>query len=235
MKKKILIIAAHPDDEVLGVGGTIAVHRAKGDEVNILILAEGLTSRETVRDRDGKIEELSELALSANKAHKILGSTSLELLDLPDNRMDSMDLLDVVKIIEERIEKYQPEIIYTHHSGDLNIDHRVCHNAVVTACRPQPGYCVKELIFFEVPSGTDYQIPGSAQPFVPNYFIDISSVLNLKLAALDAYSSEMREFPHTRSLEALEALAKVRGASVGLPAAEAFIIGRKINGGVNEF
>jgi LmbE family N-acetylglucosaminyl deacetylase len=228
MKRTILVIAAHPDDEVLGVGGTIAVHAAAGDEVQVLILAEGLTSREIIRNRSGKTEELSELAESARKAHDILGSSGLELLDLPDNRMDSLDLLDVVKIIEERIERYKPEVIYTHHCGDLNIDHRVCHNAVVTACRPQPGHCVKELVFFEVSSGTDYQTPGSAPYFEPNYFIDISSVLKKKLDALEAYSSEMREFPHTRSVKALNSLAEVRGASVGMAAAEAFVIGRKL-------
>jgi LmbE family N-acetylglucosaminyl deacetylase len=228
MKKRVMVIAAHPDDEVLGAGGVIARHSSSGDDVYVLILAEGLTSRDEKRDRAGKSGELSELAKSAHKAHAVLGTKSLELLDFPDNRMDSADLLDVVKEIEKRMDEIEPEIVYTHHYGDLNIDHRVCHDAVVTACRPQPGQYVRKLLFFEVPSGTDYHTPGFGHPFQPNHFVDITKELSLKLEALEAYRSEMREFPHTRSVKALKSLAEVRGASVGLEAAEAFIIGRSI-------
>jgi len=223
-----MVIAAHPDDEVLGAGGVIARHSREGDEVFVLILAEGLTSRDDIRDRVGKRGELSELAHSARKAHDILGTKSLELLDFPDNRMDSVDLLDVIKEIELRMDVIRPEIVYSHHHGDLNIDHRICHNAVVTACRPQPGHYVEELMFFEVLSGTDYQTPDFGYGFNPNCFIDIGSDLDKKLEALDAYCGEMRDFPHTRSIKALRALAEVRGSSVGFTAAEAFVIGRKL-------
>lgn len=223
---KVLVVAAHPDDEVLGCGATIAKHRQAGDEVHVVILAEGLTSRgDTGQDFS---EDLTRLRASAEKAHRILGSSSLELQRLPDNRMDSVDLLDIVKVVEAAIAQRQPSIVYTHHGGDLNIDHQKTHEAVLTACRPQPNGLVKKLLFFEVASSTDWQSYQSA-PFVPNWFVDISSTLPLKMQALQAYQSEMRAWPHARSIEALEHLAKWRGASVGVNAAEAFMLGRQID------
>ena len=227
--KEILVVAAHPDDEILGCGGTIVKHLQEGDNVHVVILAEGITSRSENRDRDKQANALSEIAGSEESAHKILGTTSLELFDLPDNRMDSLDRIDVTKKIEKLIEQYQAEIIYTHHAGDVNIDHRIIHEAVVTACRPQPGHCVKTLLFFEVASSTEWQTPCSNIAFTPNWFIDISATLDKKLQALEAYESEMRKFPHPRSIEALNHLAKWRGASVGLDAAEAFMLGRQIS------
>ena len=227
-EKSILVVAAHPDDEVLGCGGTIARHIDDGDNVHVVILAEGVTSREDVRDRDSSAGELSEIAEHAEAAHKILGTTTLELFDLPDNRMDSLDLLDIVKKIEAIIDKYRPEIIYTHHAGDVNIDHRIINEAVVTACRPLPGHSVRQLLFFEVASSTEWQPPSANIAFTPNWFVDISSTLDKKLKALEKYSGEMRDFPHARSIEALKHLAGWRGASIGVDAAEVFILGRKI-------
>lgn len=226
MSCKILIIAAHPDDEVLGCGGTIAKHSKNGDEVNVIILAEGLTSRDDKRNRDKRIKELLLLKKSAKEANKILGVTTLKFFDFPDNRMDSVDLLDVVKVIENYIKQFKPSVIYTHHSGDVNIDHRIIHDAVVTACRPIPKHTVKQLLFFEVASSTEWQPNNSYPAFIPNWFVDISKTLDLKLKALDKYKSEMRDFPHARSLEAVEYLSKWRGASVGVGAAESFILGR---------
>ncbi len=225
---KILIIAAHPDDEILGCGGTIARHVQNGDEVHVLILAEGLTSRDKERERDKRADELSALAQAAREAGRILGVRSVELRDFPDNRMDAVDLLDVVKVVELLIDKYKPDVVYTHHAGDVNIDHRIVHQAVVTACRPLPGQCVKTLLFFEVTSSTEWQIPGSAPAFLPNWFVDVSDTIDLKLQALEAYRSEMRERPHPRSLKAVEHLARWRGASAGVEAAEGFILGRKL-------
>lgn len=224
----VLVVAAHPDDEVLGCGGVIAKHSQQGDKVNILILAEGATSRDPQCNREKLQNELSALAQAAYRASEILGVTSLTLHDLPDNRMDSCDLLDVIKVIEQGIIQYRPEIIYTHHSGDVNIDHRRIHEAVVTAARPMPGSTVKTLLFFEVASSTEWQTPGSAPTFAPNWFVDVSETLNLKLKALAAYESEMRPWPHARSIAALEHLACWRGASVGVEAAEAFILGRNL-------
>lgn len=225
---KVLIIAAHPDDEVLGCGGTIARHVQSRDEVHVLILAEGLTSRDKERERDKRADELSALAQAAREAGRILGVQSVELHDFPDNRMDSLELLDVVKVIEAAIDKYKPDAVYTHHAGDVNIDHRIVHQAVVTACRPLPGQCVKTLLFFEVLSSTEWQTPGSAPAFMPNYFVEISDFLDKKLKALEAYRNEMRDWPHPRSLKAVEHLARWRGASAGVEAAEGFILGRKL-------
>ena len=223
----VLIVAAHPDDEVLGCGGTIARHAAKGDEVHVVIMAEGITSRSSKRDVKHSAEDLSGLAKVAHEANRALGVASLEMLSFPDNRMDSLDRLDVIKAVENIVIRIKPEIVYTHHSGDVNIDHRIVHEAVYTACRPFPGQCVRTLLLFEIPSSTEWSPAGTAQPFVPNWFVDISNHLENKLEALRMYSQEMRPWPHARSVEALEYLARWRGATVGLPAAEAFMLGRR--------
>jgi LmbE family N-acetylglucosaminyl deacetylase len=228
MENKLAIIVAHPDDEILGCGGTIAQHIRNGDEVHVLIMAEGVTSRDPQRDRSAHVAQLSSLAKAAHNANQILGTTSLTLKDLPDNRMDSLDSLDVIKIIEEFIQTHAPTIVYTHHTGDVNIDHRRIHEAVVTACRPFPGQPISTLLFFEIASSTEWQPPVSAPVFSPNWFVDISETLDFKLKALRAYQSEMRPWPHSRSVEALEHLAKWRGATIGVCAAEAFILGRNI-------
>ena len=226
--KTILVIAAHPDDEVLGCGGSIAKHVHDGDEVHVLILAEGVTSRDDTRDREGREKDITKLKDMANEAHKILGTSSTKLLDFPDNRMDSVDLLDVIKVIENEINEINPEIIYTHHSNDLNVDHRITHQAVLTACRPYPDQSVKKIYCFEVPSSTEWQTPISVPPFIPNTFVDISSTIDNKLEALKAYESEMKPWPHSRSIKAVEYLARWRGASAGFEAAEAFSLSRNL-------
>ena len=228
MAISVVIVAAHPDDEVLGCGGSIARHADAGDHVQLLIVAEGATSRQQQRDRGQVDTELSDLARAAQKAGEILGAKGVELLDLPDNRLDSIDRLDLVKLIEARIERYQPQIVYTHHAGDVNIDHRRLHEAVVTACRPTPGHSVKRLLSFEVASSTEWQPPGSAPAFQPNWFVDISDQWERKRLALEAYASEMRPWPHARSIQALEHLARWRGAQVGVQAAEAFCLLRQL-------
>ena len=226
--KKVLVVAAHPDDEVLGCGGTIAKHADAGDQVQVLIVAEGATSRLQKRDRLQADEELSILAQSAQRAGSILGAAGVELLDLPDNRLDSLDRLDLIKCIEQRIEKHQPQVVYVHHAGDVNVDHRRLHEAVVTACRPTPGHPVKRLLSFEVASSTEWQPPGSASVFQPNWFVNISPQWRRKREALEAYASEMRPWPHARSLKAVEHLARWRGAQVGVEAAEAFCLLRQL-------
>ncbi len=224
----VLVIAAHPDDEILGCGGTMARHAHDGNNVHVMILAEGATSRAQQRDREQWREKLATLSSAADKANKIVGASSLEMYDFPDNRMDSCDLLDVVKVVEQGIEKYQPEIIYTHHRGDVNVDHQIIQQAVTTAVRPMPGSIVKTVLFFEVASSTEWQMPGAAPVFQPNWYVDISETLNQKLAALEAYNTEMRSWPHARSIKALEHLAHWRGANIGCDAAEAFILGKHI-------
>jgi LmbE family N-acetylglucosaminyl deacetylase len=225
----ILVVAAHPDDEVLGCGGTIAKHSRQGDKIHVLILAEGATSRDLQRSRKSRQSDLSSLAEAAQQANQVLGA-SLSLYDFPDNRMDSCDLLNIIKVVEKAIDEHHPEIVYTHHSGDLNIDHRRIHEAVLTATRPLPSSSVKTLLFFEIPSSTEWQAPTPALNFVPNWFVDISDTLNLKLKALEFYESEIRPWPHPRSLTAVDHLAHWRGAIVGTVAAEAFILGRNIIG-----
>jgi len=229
MSNLILVVAAHPDDEVLGCGGTIARHADEGDQVQVLIVAEGATSRQEQRNRNQASDELSALAHAAQKAGAILGAKGVELLDLPDNRLDSLDRLDLIKQIEGRIARHQPQVVYVHHSGDVNIDHRRLHEAVVTACRPTPGQPVRRLLSFEVASSTEWQPPGSAPAFQPNWFVDISAQWLRKREALEAYASEMRPWPHARSLEALEHLASWRGAQVGVEAAEAFCLLRQLS------
>jgi LmbE family N-acetylglucosaminyl deacetylase len=218
----VLIVAAHTDDEALGCGGTITRHVAEGDTVNIIYMADGVTSRE-------KCEETSfeSRNAAAENAQAILGINKVYYLGLPDNRMDSLPFLDVVRPLEKIILQLKPEIVYTHHFGDLNVDHRITHQAVMTACRPLPDSCVREIYAFEVVSSTDWASPGLL-PFDPNCYIDISLYLDVKMKALNAYALEMRPFPHARSTKAIEALACLRGSQVGLEAAEAFIILRQI-------
>jgi N-acetylglucosamine malate deacetylase 1 len=223
-----LVIAAHPDDEVLGCGGTIARMVDEGWEVHTLILAEGSTSRDPVRNRARRLEELSELEACAQKAAQILGTRSVHLKDFADNRMDGVELLDVVKCIEAEIIRVQPVRVLTHHLGDVNVDHTVIHHAVAAACRPVPGSCVREILYFEIPSSTEWRTASSTPPFAPALFVDISTTLARKLLALEAYAGEMRPFPHARSVKAVEHLARWRGATVGCEAAEAFEIGRRI-------
>jgi LmbE family N-acetylglucosaminyl deacetylase len=228
MGDSVLVVAAHPDDEVLGAGGTIARHADAGDMVQVLIVAEGATSRQEQRDREEAANELTSLAKAAHAAGRTLGAAAVELLSLPDNRLDSLDRLDLIKQIEQRIDLHKPQVVYTHHAGDVNIDHRRLHEAVVTACRPTPGQPVRRLLSFEVASSTEWQTSGSAPTFQPNWFVDISAQWPRKRAALEAYAAEMRPWPHSRSLDAVEHLARWRGAQVGVVAAEAFCLLRQL-------
>jgi LmbE family N-acetylglucosaminyl deacetylase len=222
----VLVVAAHPDDEVLGCGATIARHVRAGDTVYVLIVAEGATSRDAQRDAAARAGEIARLRAAAEVAARTLGVASVSYGGLPDNRLDTVPLLDVVKLIESHIQAQRPAVIYTHQAGDLNVDHGIVHRAVTTACRPLPGNAIERLCFFEVPSSTEWAIGGA--PFAPNYFVEVTDTLALKLKALQAYAGELRPWPHPRSLAAVEHLARWRGASAGLEAAEAFMLGREI-------
>ena len=224
----ILVIVAHPDDEVLGCGASIAKWTASGILVHVLIMAEGITSRDVIRDKYEKRGELSQLEKLAHQAGKILGVNSVTLLGFPDNRMDSLDRLDVIKAVEKEIERLKPDTVVTHHSGDLNIDHRIINEAVVTACRPQPENTVHRILSFEVPSSTEWQSSTSILAFQPNWFEDVSKTIDKKIEALKIYQSEMREWPHSRSLKNIINLSKYRGSSVGREAVEAFVLLREI-------
>ncbi|MBI1293231.1 PIG-L family deacetylase [bacterium] len=228
MSQTVLVVAAHPDDEVLGCGGTMRRHADAGDRVVCLILGEGITSRHD--SRSGGLQsgatDLEKLHSDSHRAMERLGVARLELAGLPDNRFDSMDLLDVVKVVEKVFDEEKPSIVYAHHAGDVNIDHLVTHRAVLAACRQLPGTPLRELYFYEVPSSTEWQTPALACPFVPNHFVNIAATLDAKVAAMEEYKSESRGWPHPRSPQALRALAQWRGATIGTDAAEAFVVGR---------
>ena len=221
-KATILVVAAHQDDEVLGCGGTIAKHAEQGDDVYVLILADGVTSRGM-----GQKDVVLRNQVSADAA-AVLGAHAPILLNLPDNRMDSLSLLEVVQLIEPVIEKINPDILYTHHGFDLNIDHQLTHRAVLTACRPFPSSNITAIFSFEVLSSTELSLSGQMGTFTPVYSVDISSTFRRKLEALHCYDSEMKDFPHSRSYKAVESQAILRGAYAGLPFAEAFGVLRQV-------
>lgn len=216
MTKTVLVVAAHSDDEALGCGGTIARHVAEGDSVYAVFIADGVSSRLGAGG-----EELSLRNQAAESARQILGISKNYFLGLPDNRLDSLPLIDVIQPLEKIISEVKPQIVYTHHHGDLNIDHRVTHQAVMTACRPAPGSSVKEIYTFQVLSSTEWNTPGISS-FTANCAVDITDYLSIKEAALQAYGVEMRPFPHSRSIENVMTLARYTGAVNGLMAAEAF-------------
>lgn len=225
---KVAVIAAHPDDEVLGCGATMAKHAKAGDEVHVLILTEGLRSRDNMQPPKNLCDAINTLKRATKKANDILGVASLLLHSFPDNRLDGIELLEIVRVIENFINQHQPNIVYTHHVGDVNIDHRQTNQAVITACRSQPNHPVKRLLFFEIASSTEWQPPSALNSFQPNWFVDVTHTLALKCEALKAYKSEMRAWPHARSIKALEHLARWRGSIVGTEAAESFMLGRTI-------
>ena len=218
--KNVLVVAAHPDDEVLGCGATVAKLAAQGCRVRTLILATGSLSRD-----DGSAQNVKALERTAQTAAKILGVEHISFAAFPDNAMDTVPLLEVVKRIEQETIEFQPDTVFTHHAGDLNIDHRIAHEAVLTACRPLPGASVKTIACFETPSSTEWQ--SIATPvFHPTLFVDCSDGMDLKRKAIDCYEMEMRPSPHARSVEQVEDIARVRGRSVGLATAEAFVLTR---------
>ena len=226
--QKVLVIAAHPDDEVLGCGGTIARHCARGEEVQALILAEGATARDRTRNVDNHSDSIEDLRASARRAAEILGAKTPIFAGLPDNRLDSLDFLDLVKVIEGIVTELLPTTIYTHHAGDLNVDHRLVHQATLTACRPLPGTPVEAIYTFETLSSTEWSSPNANDYFLPSLFVDIDGYLETKLEALRCYASEMRPYPHARSVESVDALARYRGATMGCNAAEAFSVVRQL-------
>ncbi|MBT5400692.1 PIG-L family deacetylase [bacterium] len=223
MNENVLIVAAHPDDEVLGCGGVIAKHIDDNDNVSVVFMADGVESR-NYQDFESNISDRKTHAL---KACSILGVNNPIFLNFPDNRMDSIPLLDVIKSIEKIIDKLSPTIIYTHNDSDLNIDHRITYQAVMTSCRPQQGSSIKKIYLFEVLSSTEWSL-SSYGSFVPNCFVDITNFIDVKIDALNEYLYEINEFPHPRSVEAVKALAKIRGSSSGFMYAEAFKVERDI-------
>lgn len=224
MKKNILIVAAHPDDEVLGCFATVAKLIEEGYDAYTLILSGGKTARENV-----KKEELILLQEETNKANKTIGIKKVFTADFPDNAFDSVALLKIVKEIEKVKEEIKPEIIFTHHIGDMNIDHQITHKAVLTATRPMQNECVRTIYAMEIPSSSEWNSFSAESAFIPNVFFEVEKTISLKIEAMSKYKSELREYPHPRSLEHIKELAKVNGNKVGLNYSENFILVRSIN------
>lgn len=219
--KKILVVAAHPDDEVLGCGASIKKHTANGSCVWTLILGEGVTARRDFREAQKK-RALYLLKQSAVQANKHLGVQKLIMENFPDNQFDSVPLLAIIHTIEKVLDAYKPDIIYTHHYGDVNIDHRIAHNALESCLRPMEKSCVTQAFAFEIASSTEWNFKKHSR-FSPNMANNIEEkYLKAKIEALQGYASEIRPFPHPRSPEYLRALAMVRGSQFGFPLAEAF-------------
>lgn len=229
--KRILVVAAHPDDELLGQGATI--HKLSNEyncKCRAVILGEGLTSRSEERDREKWEQELKEHRDCIQKAADIIGYDSVGIYDFPDNRFDSVDLLDIIKVVESEKEGFQPEIIFTHHGGDLNIDHQRTFEAVMTATRPMKNEVVKTIITFETPSSTEWQASSDPRKFITNFFVEVSEEnIKAKCDGIGAYKFEAREWPHPRSEPALKIYAKKWGSIIGSNFAEPFSLIRMIN------
>lgn len=215
MAERVICFAAHPDDETFGCGATLAKHIKDGDEVSVVVFADGIGSRgfstDLVKERHGMFR----------RACKIIGTENVWIHQYADNQMDNLPLLDVVKHVEVHISRFSPTVVYTHWRGDLNIDHRVVHDAVNVACRPVPECPIKRIHYFEVPCSTTW-----GGTFQPDYFVSVSETIDVKISACEEYGVELREYPHPRSLVGIRNLALMRGSSIGVPYAEAFKIGR---------
>jgi len=228
--KKILIVVAHPDDEILGLGATMhKIIRETNCETRVVILGEGITSRSDNRDTEMWKKELQIHRSNIESATATVGYANISVYDFPDNRFDSVDLLDLVKTIEKEKQDFNPDIIFTHHGGDVNIDHQMTFQAVNTACRPMEQENVRSIITFETASGTEWIASTDPRKFVPNFFFSIGKEdLDAKIKAMESYEFEKRSYPHPRSPEALEIIAKRWGTVVGTQMAEAFCVVRHI-------
>ena len=229
--RKIMIVVAHPDDELLGLGATF--HKLISEynvKTHVVILGEGITSRSDVRDLKVWENELATHRENIKNAQLAIGYHSTSIHDFPDNRFDTVALLDIIKVVEKEKEMFKPEVIFTHHGGDVNIDHQRAFESVITCCRPMANEMVKTIIAFETPSGTEWRASSDPRHFVPNLFMRISEDnINAKIKGMESYEFERREYPHPRSPEALIIQAKRWGVVVGSDYAEAFCIIRLIN------
>lgn len=229
--KKIMIVVAHPDDELLGLGATF--HKLINEfnvQTHVVILGEGITSRADSRDVKAWENELAIHRDNIKKAQLAIGYHSTSIYDFPDNRFDSVALLDIVKTVEKEKKKFNPDVIFTHHGGDVNVDHQRTFESIITACRPMKDEKVKTIITFETPSGTEWRSPTDPHHFLPNLFFSVSeNDVDAKIKGMESYEFERREYPHPRSPEALKIQAQRWGVAVGTTFAEAFCLVRSIN------
>jgi LmbE family N-acetylglucosaminyl deacetylase len=230
VNKRIMLVVAHPDDELLGLGASMnRLIRDFGAIVHVVILGEGITSRADKRDTQAFKEELEVHKSNIMAAANNIGFQSNSIYDFPDNRFDTVALLDIIKVVEKEKKSFSPEIIFTHHGGDVNIDHQRTFEAVITACRPMQDEVTKLIFTFETPSGTEWRASSDPRIFIPNFFLSVSeSNINAKIKGMECYQFEKRAFPHPRSPEALKIQALRWGVSVGTEFAEAFCLIRGI-------
>jgi LmbE family N-acetylglucosaminyl deacetylase len=221
----VLCVVAHPDDEVLGVGGTLARHTADGEAVHICILSNGVTSR--YDDTEAADAEIEQRRQRARQAAQTLGAT-VSLYGFPDNSFDTIPLLDIVQTIEGEITDHNPNIVYTHHYGDLNIDHELACRATITATRPLAGSDVDRVLAFETLSASEWSVPRPDNAFQPTSFVDVTSSLDAKTEALSVYERELRDPPHPRTVDTVRKNAEVWGSKAGVSAAEPFEMLREI-------
>ncbi len=228
--KRIMIVVAHPDDEILGLGATMnKLISEQGVTTHVVILGEGITSRSDQRNSEEWEKELATHKKNIHSAKDAIGYHNVSVHDFPDNRFDDVNLLDIIKVIEKEKLEFAPDVIFTHHGGDLNIDHQKTFEAVVTAIRPMENEKVSTLITFETPSGTEWRASTDPRHFIPNIFIEVSEQnIDAKIKAMESYEFEKRKYPHPRSPEALKIQAQRWGITVGKSFAEAFALVRNI-------
>jgi|SRR5690242_12681337 len=229
MNRRVLAISAHIGDEIMGCGGTLLRHVQNGDAVRVVVLGEGWTSRIRSLQKGLEAVDLEAFEEQARTALAVLSIADVCFHRLPDNRFDQMPLLDIVKLVETQKAQFGPDTVYTNTSADLGVDQRITCQAVATAFRPLPGESTSEVLAFEVRSSSEWDGGLSGQSFQPNCFVDIGETLPTKLEALRALRTETRPWPHSRSIEAVMHHARSRGASVGLDAAEAYVMLRSIS------
>ncbi len=229
--KRIMIVVAHPDDELLGLGATLhKLIKECNVTTHVVILGEGITSRSDTRDVKVWENELAIHRENIKNAQLAIGYHSTSIYDFPDNRFDSVALLDIVKVVEKEKKQFEPDVIFTHHGGDVNIDHQRTFESIITACRPMEEEKVKTIITFETPSGTEWRSPTDPRHFLPNLFFSLSEAdIDAKIKGMESYEFERRKYPHPRSPEALKIQAQRWGIVVGTNFAEAFCIVRSIN------
>lgn len=227
MNKKVLVIVAHPDDEILGMGGTIAKYVEQGDEVALLIVTDGSTSQ--YKDSPDLQAIIEEKKIETKDAADILGINKIYYGGQPDMRLDVTAHTLVNAAIENVVDDFQPDIVYTHFEGDVNRDHQCVYQSTLVACRPVPGQKIKELYSFSVPSSTEWNVQTKQAVFTPTVYVDIEGIYaEKKYKAMACYRTELREYPHPRSIETLTILDKATGLQVGLKCAESFIAHRII-------
>ena len=220
--KKILVIAAHPDDEALGCGGSLLKSKSLGHEIHLLFMTDGISARNNITPN-----QFERRQKGIEDALEFLSPTSYKFLKFPDNQLDTIPLLKIIQSIENFIFEVKPNVVLTHFFNDLNIDHRITAQATLTASRPGSQTFVEKILSFEVPSSTEWSL--GIDSFRPDYFVDVSEFIQEKTRLLKYYGDEIKAYPHPRSFEIIRALNQVRGAIIARSFAEGFVTLRNIN------